>query len=96
MPEIQKNEPKDLMNIGPETLEYLKLLNIETIEQLSTEDPDHLYLELNQLTETQHEYHVWDIFAALIDEAKNGKQMPWWEWTKVRKRRLREGSFCAE
>ena len=95
MPRKQNNELRELMSVGPKTLQNLTLLGIETVEQLSEEDPDRLYLKINEITEMKHDPCVWDIFAAIIDEAKTGNKKPWWEWTKVRKICQREGSFCV-
>ena len=91
----KNNELRELMNVGPKTFQDLKLLGIDTVEQLAEADPDKLYLNINEITETKHDPCVWDIFAAIIDEAKTGNKKPWWEWTKVRKIRQREGSFCV-
>lgn len=37
---------------------------------------------------------VWDIFAAAINEARTGKKERWWKWTKVRKQRQLDRTFC--
>jgi hypothetical protein len=28
---------------------------------------------------------MWDVFAAIIHEAKTGEKLSWWHWTKIRK-----------
>jgi nucleotidyltransferase/DNA polymerase involved in DNA repair len=89
-----KNELLSLMNVGKATFQDLQLLNIESIHQLANECPDELYKRLQEITDQKHDPCVWDIFAAAINEARNGKKQPWWEWTKIRKKRQREGSFC--
>jgi hypothetical protein len=36
---------------------------------------------------------VWDTFAAAIHQAKTGQALPWWHFTRERKRRQAEGRF---
>ncbi|GAN29924.1 helix-hairpin-helix domain-containing protein [Legionella pneumophila] len=53
---------------------------------------------MNNLSHTQHltiaHPCVWDVFAAAINEARTGEKQPWWQWTKIRKKRQLEGTFC--
>lgn len=88
------NEILDLMNIGPATYKDLQLLGIKTIGELANACADDLYSRLQIITEKSHDPCVWDIFAAAIHEARTGKQEPWWQWTKIRKKRQLEGTFC--
>lgn len=84
---IQKNELFSLMNVGPATYKDLEILGISSIQQLSKEEPDELYSRLQKLTGQRHDPCVWDVFAAIIHEAKTGEKTPWWQWTSVRKRK---------
>jgi nucleotidyltransferase/DNA polymerase involved in DNA repair len=84
---MQKNELLTLMNVGKATYKDLEILGIRNIEQLSKADPDELYSRLQQLTEHTHDPCVWDVFAAIIHEAKTGEKTPWWQWTAIRKKR---------
>jgi len=63
------------------------LLGITSLHQLAKADPDELYKRLQILTGQRQDPCVWDVFAAIIHEAKTGEKMPWWEWSKVRKNR---------
>lgn len=81
------HELLSLKNVGNATFKDLEILGITSIQQLSTADPDELYARLQILTAQKHDPCVWDVFAAIIHEAKTGKKTPWWEWTKIRKER---------
>jgi len=86
----------NLMNVGPATFKDLQLLGITSISVLAKAAPDELYARLQRITGRHHDPCVWDIFAAAINEAKTGEKQPWWEWTKIRKKRQSEGSFCIK
>ena len=75
----------DLKNVGKATLKDLAILNIGTVTQLAEEDPTHLFSELERLTQKRQDPCVWDVFAAIIHEAKTGEKTNWWDWTSRRK-----------
>lgn len=81
------NELLTLMNVGKATLKDFNVLGIGSIEELSKQNADDLYLKLQKTTGKRHDPCVWDVFAAAIHEAKTGQKTPWWEWSKVRKQR---------
>lgn len=76
-----------LNNVGPQTLADLQLLGIATIDELAECCPDELFQRLQAMTNDAHDPCVWDVFAAIIHEAKTGEKTSWWAWTKVRKAR---------
>lgn len=76
-----------LMNVGKATYKDLEILGIRSIDQLSKENPDELYSRLQQVTGYAHDPCVWDVFAAIIHEAKTGEKTLWWQWTAIRKKR---------
>ena len=80
-----KSELLTLQNLGKATLKDLETLGISTVQQLSEQNADDLYKRIQKLTGTKHDPCVWDVFAAIIHEAKTGEKTKWWEWTKVRK-----------
>ncbi|OFZ22969.1 MAG: Mitomycin resistance protein mcrB [Bacteroidetes bacterium RIFCSPHIGHO2_02_FULL_44_7] len=82
-----------LKNVGQATYEDLMKLKIHSIAALAKADPDELYLRLQKITRTKHDPCAWDVFAAIIHEAKTGIKQPWWAWTKVRKARQERGDF---
>lgn len=83
----RKNELFSLMNVGPATYKDLTILGIESIQELSKANPDELYARLQHKTGRAHDPCVWDIFSAIIHEAKTGEKTRWWSWTSVRKKR---------
>lgn len=88
------NELMKLHNFGNATLKDLIILGINSIEDLAKSDPDELYMRLQRITSQKQDPCVWDVFAAIIHEAKTGEKKNWWKFTKVRKSRLKSGSFC--
>ena len=90
----QKEGLAALRNVGKATLKDLHLLGIETVEELATQDPTHLYKTLEAITGPQDPC-VWDVFAAIIHEAKTGEATNWWTWTAHRKKLQLAGKLQA-
>ncbi len=90
------HELLQLKNVGIATCQDLILLGIQSIHELANAQPDELYVRLQKITGCAHDPCVWDVFAAIIHEARTGIKQPWWEWTKVRKKRQAEGTFCNQ
>jgi hypothetical protein len=84
-----------LRNIGPAMLRDLELLGIRSVAQLARRNADALYLRLQRLTGKRQDPCVWDTFAAAIHQARTGEALPWWHFTRERKRRQAEGTFVA-
>ncbi len=84
-----------LRNIGPAMRGDLALLGIRTRAQLARRSADALYRRIQQLTGRRHDPCVWDTYAAAIHQAKTGEALPWWHFTRERKRRQADGSFVA-
>lgn len=81
-----KHELFTLKNVGKATFTDLEILGIASIAQLAQANPDELFNRLQILTGLRQDPCVWDVFAAIIHEAKTGEKTSWWEWTKVRKK----------
>ncbi len=81
----------DLKNVGKATLKDLHLLDIHTVEELSSKDPTALFHELEKRTQTRQDMCVWDVFAAIIHEASGGEPSVWWKWTNKRKSLQQKG-----
>lgn len=90
-----KSELFSLMNVGKAIHADLIQLKIYSITSLSTQEPDQLYLKLQKITHSKQAPCVWDVFAAIIHEARTGAKTPWWHWTPVRKKRQAAGTFCT-
>jgi hypothetical protein len=82
---------QDLRNVGKATLGDLHLLGIFSVEELAKQDATELFHRLEMATGSRHDPCVWDVFAAIIHEAKTGERMAWWEWTPHRKKLQKEG-----
>lgn len=83
----------DLRNVGKATLEDLRLLHIQSVEELARQDPTDLFHKLEKHTQTRQDPCVWDVFAAIIHEASTGEPTDWWTWTSKRKALQRSGAF---
>lgn len=75
----------DLKNLGKATLGDLILLGISNVEELALQDATYLFQELERRTHMRQDFCVWDVFAAIIHEAKTGTPTNWWDWTAQRK-----------
>ena len=84
---------QDLRNVGKATLQDLTVLEISSVAELATKDPTELFQELEKRTNKRHDPCMWDLFAAIIHEAKTGEKSNWWEWTKKRKSIKRSSDF---
>lgn len=82
---------QDLKNVGKATLTDLHLLKIDTVEKLALQDPTMLFHELERRTKHRQDPCVWDVFAAIIHEAKTGEPTSWWKWTPKRKALQKQG-----
>ncbi len=80
-----------LKNVGPATLKDLELLGLATVDELAQQDPTDLFHRLEKITQARQDPCVWDVFAAIIDEAKTGEGKEWWHWTKQRKNLIQKG-----
>lgn len=91
-PNTTKNNKEllSLKNVGKATLADLQLLGITTIKQLKKQNPDSLYTKLQKITGTKQDPCVWDVFAAIIHEAKTGEKLPWWHFSQIRKNHDRD------
>lgn len=90
---MKNKELKDLKNVGKATLKDLELLEIDSVETLSKQDPTVLFNQLERKTNKRHDPCVWDVFAAIIHEAKGEEPTLWWEWTEHRKKLQASGSL---
>jgi hypothetical protein len=80
-----KHELMTLNNVGPAIYQDLLKLDINTVAKLAKAKADELYQRLQQITGQKQDPCVWDVFAAIIYEAKTGIKRPWWHWSGIRK-----------
>lgn len=83
----------DLKNVGKATLRDLEILGIHSVKELAKCDATQLYRQLEKLTGHRHDPCMWDVFAAIIHEAKTGEPTTWWSWTPKRKELQSIGKF---
>ena len=82
---VLTKELRDLKNVGKATLADLHLLGIYSVKELSSRDATELFHKMEKESGQRQDPCVWDIFAAIIHEAKTGEKTAWWEWTAQRK-----------
>lgn len=99
MPTTKTRSPKadttfaGFRNLGPATRTDLDVLGVTSVAQLAASDPDKLYMDLQRKTGMRHDPCVWDVFAAIIHQAKTGEALNWWAFTPERKERQARGAF---
>lgn len=74
-----------LKNVGPAVLKDLEALQITSVQQLAETTADDLYQRLVTIKRKKPDICMWDVFAAIVHEAKTGEKTPWWHWSKIRK-----------
>lgn len=75
-----------LPNIGKSIAGDLQRIGIEHPKQLIEKEPFVLYESLCETTETRHDYCVLDVFMSAVHFMEGGDPLPWWDFTKERKR----------
>ena len=83
----------DLKNVGKATLQDLALLGIHSVEELALQDATFLFQELERRTQQRQDPCVWDVFAAIIHEARTKEASSWWDWTARRKELQKSGKL---
>lgn len=89
----RKKQLLDLKNVGKATLQDLHILGIHSVEDLAYRDATHLFEQLERMTGSRQDPCVWDVFAAIIHEAKTGEPTVWWAWTAQRKSLQKNGNL---
>ena len=81
---------KDLVSVGPATLEDFEILGIRSVGQLRVRSPQRMYQALCRYKGQRLDPCCLDVFVAAVAQAKNPdlpiEQRQWWYWSKVRKR----------
>lgn len=87
----RKEGLEGLKNVGQATMRDLNLLGIQTVQELARQEATDLFQKLEKKTGKRQDPCVWDVFAAIIHEAKTGEATSWWEWTAERKQMEKRG-----
>ncbi|WP_345969299.1 MULTISPECIES: helix-hairpin-helix domain-containing protein [Sulfurimonas] len=75
----------DLPNIGPSLAGDLRRIGINRPEQLVGQDPVELYGILCELTGSEQDPCVLDVFMSITDFMNGGEAKVWWAYTPQRK-----------
>jgi predicted RecB family nuclease len=86
----RRDELLALRNIGPAMRRDLALLGVRSVAQLARRDPQQLYRRLERVTGRRQDPCVLDTFAAAVHQARTGEALPWWQFSRERKRRALE------
>lgn len=78
----------DLPNIGKAGAADLKLLGIHYPRDLLGQNPLDMYNRLCELTGSDHDPCVIDVFISITRFIDGEKPKPWWDYTAERKRML--------
>ncbi|HEU0124252.1 MAG TPA: helix-hairpin-helix domain-containing protein [Bryobacteraceae bacterium] len=79
----------DLAGIGKAMLSDFSLLGVRSVDELALADPDKLYEELCERTQSRQDPCVLDTFRCAVAQAKDPRlpkeQCNWWYWSRQRK-----------
>jgi hypothetical protein len=76
---------EQLPNVGPAMAADLRILGIQTPQQLKGRDGLQLYHALCTATGQRHDPCVLDTLLAVVDFMHGAPPAPWWAYTKQRK-----------
>lgn len=85
----QALELEAIPNIGPSIAGNLRLLGIHAPTDLKGQDPYVLYQQLCAQTGVSHDPCLLDTFIAATRFMAGEPPLPWWRYTKERKRALK-------
>ena len=83
---------EDLPNIGKALAAYLRLIGINSPKELVGKDPFQLYENLCTVTDERHDPCVIDVFMSVVHFMEGGTSLPWWSFTKERKKLTDHGN----
>ena len=83
---------EELPNIGNAISADLQFIGIHHPQQLKGKKPLQLYELLCSQSEKKHDPCVLDVFMSVVQFMDGGEALPWWEFTRERKRILRDKS----
>ncbi len=76
----------ELPNIGKAMADYLQMVGIDHPRQLIGKKPVELYESLCAKTGKRLDPCVLDVFMSAIHFMEGGESLPWWSFTKSRKK----------
>ncbi len=81
---------EDLPNVGKAIADRLRLIGIHHPQELRGQNPLKLYEDLCRASQTKQDPCVLDTFMSVVHFIEGGEALPWWAFTKQRKKILRE------
>jgi hypothetical protein len=84
-------ELEAIPNVGPVVADDLRQLGIRVPADLMGQDPYVLYQQLCAQTGVMHDPCLLDTFIAITRFMAGEPPLPWWRYTKERKRTLKNG-----
>ena len=92
--QADERQLKDLVSIGPATLNDLELLGINSVARLRLRNPKRMYQQLCRIKRQTVDPCCLDVFVAAVAQAKDPnlpiEQRQWWYWSKVRKQQQKQ------
>lgn len=79
---------EELPNIGKAMAAYLQLINIDRPQELIGKEAITLYEKLCACSGKRYDPCVIDVFMSVIHFMEGGEALPWWSFTKERKKLL--------
>ncbi len=81
---------EQIPNVGKAVAQDLRNIGITRPDQLKGKDGLKLYHKLNKTTGVRHDPCMADTLMAAVDFMSGGKAKPWWKFTELRKRKMKE------
>lgn len=78
----------ELPNIGKSIADNLRLIGIDHPKKLVGKEPFALYEALCKASGNRQDPCVIDVFMSVIHFMEGGDPLPWWSFTRERKRRM--------
>jgi len=91
MKTVNRTDTTDLQqipNVGPAIAAKLRLIGIQSPQDLPGKDPYKMYAALCDTTGNRHDPCVIDVFIAAVRFMCGEPAKPWWKYTPERKRTL--------
>lgn len=85
---MQMGQLEDLPNIGKTIAGYLRLIGIQTPDQLKGQDPYQMFERLAQVSGRSFDPCLLDVFISAVRFVDGGPPCPWWHYTTERKQTL--------
>ena len=79
---------EDIPNVGPAIADNLRLIGVQSPQDLLGKDPYTMYDDLCDTTGDRHDPCVIDVFIAAVRFMAGERAKPWWKYTAERKRAL--------